>query len=110
AGAREALRLDREALRRRPLDEVGDDEEVAWIFHALDHLEFEGEPRAIVLLGMTGRDAVACEPQCKPGLGAGSQLDRLVDGGAALADREARQDRGARAGAERAALRNFHSR
>ena len=34
AGARAAARADRDALRLRPLDEVGDDQEVAGILHA----------------------------------------------------------------------------
>ena len=45
ARARAAARPDRNALRLRPLDEVGDDQEVARIFHALDDAELEGEPR-----------------------------------------------------------------
>ena len=49
AGAGAAARPDRNALRLRPLDEIRDDEEVAGIFHALDHAELEGEPLAIVL-------------------------------------------------------------
>ena len=34
AGAGAAARPDRNALRLRPLDEIGDDQEVAGIFHA----------------------------------------------------------------------------
>ena len=49
AGAGAAARPDRNALRLRPLDEIGDDEEIAGIFHALDHAELEGEPVVIIL-------------------------------------------------------------
>ena len=49
AGARAAPRPDRNAMRLRPLDEVGDDQEVAGIFHAFDHVELEGEPLAVIL-------------------------------------------------------------
>ena len=41
--------------RLRPLDEVGDDQEVARIFHRLDDAELEVQPRAIVLLLETRR-------------------------------------------------------
>ena len=47
AGARAAAGPDRNALRLRPLDEVGDDQEVAGIFHAGDDAEFEIEPLAV---------------------------------------------------------------
>ena len=56
AGAGAAARADRNALRLRPLDEIGDDEEVAGIFHALDDAELEGEAVVILLSGMAGRD------------------------------------------------------
>ena len=41
AGAGAAAGPDRDALRFRPLDEIGDDEEVAGIFHARDDAELE---------------------------------------------------------------------
>ena len=44
AGA--AARPDRNAVGLRPFDEVGDDQEVARIFHAGDDVELEGEPLA----------------------------------------------------------------
>ena len=46
AGARTAARPDRNALRFRPLDEIGDDQEVAGIFHLHDDAELEGEALA----------------------------------------------------------------
>ena len=110
ARARAASGPDRNALRLRPLDEIGDDEEVAGIFHALDHAELEGEPLAIVLDRVAGRDAVHGEPALKPRFGAPAQLGRLVDRRAALAGREARQDRRLRARAEGAALRDLDRR
>ena len=58
ARARAAARPDRNALILRPLDEVGDDQEVAGIFHPLDHLQLEGEPLAVFLDGAAGREPV----------------------------------------------------
>ena len=111
AGARAAAGPDRNALRFRPLDEIGDDQEVARIFHALDHAELEGEPLAVVLHGAAGREAVHGEPPLEAGLRLPAQLGRLVDGGAAVADREARQDRRPRASAgRRSAARSRPSR
>ena len=46
AGA--AARTDGNVVRLRPLDEVGDDEEVAGILHALDDGELEIEPLVVV--------------------------------------------------------------
>ncbi len=47
AGAGAAAGPDRNALRLRPLDEIGDDQEVAGIFHPRDDAELEVEPLAI---------------------------------------------------------------
>ena len=49
AGARAAARADRNALRLRPLDEVGDDQEVAGEAHLDDDVELEVEPLAVGL-------------------------------------------------------------
>ena len=46
AGARAAAGPDRNVLRLGPLDEVGDDQEVAGILHPLDDAELEVEPLA----------------------------------------------------------------
>ena len=43
AGARAAPRPDRNPLRFRPLNEVGDDEEIAGELHVDDDVELEGE-------------------------------------------------------------------
>ena len=50
AGARAAPRPDRNALRLRPFDEVGDDEEIAGELHPHDDVELEFEPLAVVVL------------------------------------------------------------
>ena len=83
-----------------PLDEIGDDQEVAGIFHAGDDAQFEIEPLAVFSFGVTGRDAGAGEPAREAGLGALAQFARLV----AVADRKARQDRLMGVRAEGAAL------
>ena len=44
AGGRAAPRADRDALGLRPVDEVGDDQEVAREAHGSDDAELEGEP------------------------------------------------------------------
>ena len=43
AGARAAARPDRDAAALGPLDEVGDDQEVAGVVHAGDHIELVGQ-------------------------------------------------------------------
>ena len=61
--------------------------------HASDHVELERQPLAVVLEGATWGNPVASDPAVESGLGALSQLHTLVDRGAALTDRETRQDR-----------------
>ena len=95
AGARAAARPDRNALRLRPLDEIGDDQEIAGETHVDDDVELEGEALAVVLLVASGARPCAARR-------AGQALAR--PGGAApdprrpprLGDGEARQDRLAR--------------
>src|SRR5207249_1471366 len=41
AGARAAARPNGDAVRLRPLDEIGHDDEISRIFHALDDVELE---------------------------------------------------------------------
>ena len=110
ARARAASRPDRNAMRLGPLDEVGDDEEVAGIFHAFDHLQLEGQTLAIFLDRAAGRDAVGGDPALEPRLGALAQFRRLVDRRAAFADGEARQDRRLHSRPEGAALRDLDRR
>ena len=52
AGAGAAAGADRNAVRLRPLNEIGDDEEVAGIFHLGDDAQFEIETLAIFLLAV----------------------------------------------------------
>ena len=109
AGARAAAGADRNALRLRPLDEVGDDQEVAGIFHAGDDAQFEFEPLAVFVLRVAGRDAGGGEPVVEARFGALAQFGSLVDHVAAD-HREARQDRLMRARTERAALGDLDGR
>src|SRR2546425_1065220 len=83
-----AARPDRNAMRFRPLNEIGNDQEIARIFHAFDDVEFEGEPVVILLDGVPGRDAVNLDAAFEPGFGAFAQFGCLVDRGAVRPDRE----------------------
>ena len=96
----------------RPLDEVGDDQEVAGILHPLDDAELEGEPLAIVLGGAAGREPVRGKPPFEAGFGLrGAMLLRLVAPRASPSlGRKARQDRRQRARPEGAALRDLDGR
>ena len=78
AGAGAAARPDRNALRLRPLDEIGDDQEVAGIFHAGDDAELEGEPLAIILGGVAVGEAVPLQALFEAGFGGVAQRLRLV--------------------------------
>src|SRR6202022_89993 len=109
AGA--AARSDRNAFGLRLLDKIRDDQEIARIVHAGDDIDLEGEPGAIVFLGRALREPVDLEAVAQALLGLAAQFRRLVAfrlrGVGARANREARQDRLARDGAGRAALRAF---
>ena len=52
--------------RLGPLDEVGDDQEVARIIHAGDDIDLEGQPRAIIFFGHALGKAVDLEPVGSP--------------------------------------------
>ena len=78
ARARAAARPDRNAVRLRPLDEVGDDQEVARIFHPLDDAELEIEPLAVVVDGLPRGEAERLDAARQPFLGLAAQLGRLV--------------------------------
>ena len=106
AGAGAAARPDRNALRLRPLDEIGDDQKIAGILHLLDHAELEGQPVVVFLDGVAGRERMALEPLLQAGARGATELLRLVHclGRLALAGREARQDRRQRPRPKRAAL------
>src|SRR5439155_16983664 len=107
ARARAAPWPDRNAVRLRPLDEVGHDQEVAGIFHALDHAELEGQALAVLFDRAAGSEAVRGDALLEAGLRALVQLGRLINRTAALADREARQDRRLHPRTERAAAGNL---
>ena len=50
AGTRSASRPDGDAVRLRPLDEIGDDKEVAGKLHLRDDVDFVGEALVVILL------------------------------------------------------------
>jgi hypothetical protein len=61
AGRGAAAGSDRDALVLRPVDEVGDDQEVAGEPHLLDDAELEGEPLLVRRLGVrVGAERAAC--------------------------------------------------
>ena len=79
AGAGAAARPDRDVVVLRPLDEVGDDQEVARKLHPPDDADLVGEPVAVVLLGQARRRAVRGEPRREPLLRLAAQLLALVE-------------------------------
>src|ERR1700733_3315571 len=91
-GARSAPWSDRDALRLRPLDEVGDDEEIAGEFHVDDYVELEGEAARVVLVGASGREAVRGKARAQAVARLASELLLLVESGA-TSGRKAGQDR-----------------
>ncbi len=105
--ARAAAGTDRDTLLFRPGDEVGNDQEVARIFHLGDNAELECQPLAVFVHGVAFGDAGAGEPPLQSCLRALAQFVGLVDDAAALADRKARQDRRPRARAEGATFRDL---
>ena len=63
--ARAAARPDRNPLRLCPLDEVGDDEEIAGELHVDDDVELEGEALFVVLVRSSRRKTVGREARRK---------------------------------------------
>ncbi len=112
AGA--AARPDRNALPLRPLDEVGDDQEVARIFHAGDDVEFEGKPLLIILRGHSRCETVNLQPSRQALLRLPAQLGSLRACGirsvGARSHREHRQNGFARHRPEGAALGDLDGR
>ena len=104
ARARAAAGPDRDALFLRPLDEIGDDEEVARIFRLLDDAKLVGEPLPVLFDSAAGRKPARLEPVLEAGLRPRAQFRRLIHRRAALPGREARQDRIVGERAEGAAL------
>ena len=84
-------------MRLRPFDEVGDDQEIAGIFHLLDDRELELQPLAVVLLGEARGQPAARQPLGQALARLPRQLVGLgLDGRIAvgrIAGRKARQDR-----------------
>ena len=99
SGAGAAAGAHRDVALLRPLDEVGDDQEIAGEAHPLDHPELELQPRLVVLDRRGARDHL--QPRRQPGPGLGAQFLHLVVG-------EARQDRLALGRAIGAAPRDLH--
>ena len=109
-GAGAAAGTDRNVVGLGPFDEVRDDQEVARIVHAVDHVDLEGETLLVLLFRGAGRQAVNLQPPCEPLPGLALQLRRLLGfrvGARAGADRETRQDRLSRLRPKRAALRDL---
>ena len=63
AGARAAARPDGDAFGLGPLDEVGDDQEIALVVHAGDDIELEGEPLGVSLGVVAGGDTGLGKPR-----------------------------------------------
>ncbi len=104
--ARAPARSDWNAMRLRPFDEVGDDEEIAGELHLDDDVELEGEPALIVPAGVAGREAVRLQPRPEAFASLAAQFLILVDRNAA-GNGKARQDGLARQRPKAAAHRNF---
>ena len=77
-GAGAAAGTDRNVVGLGPFDEVRDDQEVARIVHAVDHVDLEGETLLVVLFRGAGRQAVNLQAPCEPLLGLALQLRRLL--------------------------------
>ncbi len=75
--------------RLGPLDEVRDDQEVAGIFHPLDHIDLERESGVVILTRHVGSKAVQRDAPLEADPRALSQFHAFVG----IARGEARQDR-----------------
>ena len=78
ARARAAAGTDRNVVGLGPFDEVGNDQEVARIVHAVDDVDLEGETLAVVLFGGAGRKAVNLQTPREPLPGLPFQFRRLL--------------------------------
>ena len=112
ARARAAPRSDGDVVRFGPLDEVGDDQEVAREFHLRDDLDLEGEAVPVFLFDLAGGEADLVEPRAQSLLGLALQFARLGGelGGRIGARRccdELRQDRFTRCRPHMAAARDL---
>ncbi len=96
ACARTTSRPHRNAVRLGPLDEVGHDQEVARIVHAVDDVDLERETLVIFLLRHARRDAVQIDARPQPLFGLAAQFGGLFARritGIVGADGKARQQR-----------------
>ncbi len=105
AGAGTAPRTDRDSLALCPLDEVGDDQEIAGKAHRDDCAQFELEPLMIGLC-LRPADPETGEAYLEPGQRPAPQCHLL---GVALLCRKGRQDRLARLRDKGAALGYYQS-
>ena len=107
AGARTAPRPDRNILALGPLDEIGDDQEIAGEFHLDDDVELEGEPRFDNRSAVKpGAQPCAASRAASPCVGLRAQFADFVE--RLAGDRgKARQDGLARLRAKRAAHRDL---
>ncbi len=110
ACARAAARPDWNALPLRPLDEIGNDEEVAGILHALDDAELEGQPLVVLVDRVALSGAVPRKPQAETGLGGMAKFLHLIGLARVWSGRKARQDRRQLVRPKRTALRNLDGR
>src|SRR6185437_420197 len=110
AGARTTARTNRYALFLRPLDEVGNDQEIAGVFHAGNDAELKVEAFAIFVDGVAGSNARRFEPPFESGFGSAAQFARLIECLAIITDREARKNGLVRARPERTALGDLYRR
>ncbi len=78
AGARAASGPDRNAFGFRPLDEIGNDQKIAGVFHAGDDSELVVETGIIFLDGVAVGRTVLGEPRGKPVLGGATKLVGLL--------------------------------
>ncbi len=109
AGARAAPRADRDAAPLGPADEVGDDQEVAFVLHADDDVQLVLQSltiRRCERVGIGRRHPIGGEPVGEPGLGLDAKLARLVPAGRG---RKIRQDRRPGRDHEAATLRDHQA-
>src|SRR6516162_5376131 len=94
ARPRAATGTDGDALALGPLDDVGDDEEIAGKTHPDDRLELEFQPVAVRLGGRLIESTQGCKAFAEPGMRGAAQSRLLVE---AIGYWKGRQDRLARA-------------
>src|SRR5262249_1176361 len=95
------------ALFLRPLDEIGNDQEIARVFHAGDHTKLEIEPFPILIDSMTWRDARGFNSAFKALLRTLPHFAPFIEHLFVIAWRKARENGLVRAWAEGTALRDL---